>query len=194
MSKSISRLPVPAEKPIHIEFLPDGRTPVVSSREVAARFGKKHCHVLREIDRLRSQLPAKKHESFFGLTEESVVVPASGGFRQDRAFALTRDGFTLLAMGFTGAAAVQWKLKYIEAFNALERAVLENARADALTEGARMALRLGPARRRRMRRATTYRAKGLSIGDIAKLLDSNSREVHYLLKTAQVLEPKRLEA
>ncbi|SNR95624.1 phage regulatory protein, rha family [Humidesulfovibrio mexicanus] len=186
--------PAPAEKSIRFEFLPDGRTPVVSSKEVAARFGKKHKDVLREIDRLGGQLPADFCGRNFAPTEESVAVPASGGFRQDRAFALTRDGFTLLAMGFTGAAAVQWKLKYIEAFNALERAVLENARADALTEGARMALRLTPARRRRMRRASVYRDKGLSMGDIAKLLDVNKREVHYLLRTAEVVEPKRLGA
>jgi len=194
MPKFTSRLPVPAEKSIHFEFLPDGFTPVVSSREVAARFGKKHKNVLREIERLRGQLPAAFCRLNFEPTEESVVVPASGGFRQDRAYALTRDGFTLLAMGFTGAAAIQWKLKYIEAFNALERAVRENARTDALTEGARMALRLTPARRRRMRRAAAYRDKGLSMGDIAKLLDVNKREVHYLLKTAVVLEPRRLGA
>lgn len=193
MSKPTSRLPVPAEKPIHIEFLSDGRTPVVSSREVAARFGKKHKDVLREIDRLGGQVPAEYHGRNFAPMIVDVEI-AKGAVRQDRAFALTRDGFTLLAMGFTGAAAVQWKLKYIEAFNALERAVLENARADALTEGARMALRLTPARRRRMRRASVYRDKGLSFGDIAKLLDVNKREVHYLLKTAGVVEPKRLGA
>jgi Rha family phage regulatory protein len=181
--------PAPAEKSIHIEFLSDGRTPVVSSREVAARFGKKHKNVLQDIDRLRSQVPMEYH----GLNFQPVdCLDAKGESR--RAFALTRDGFTLLAMGFTGAAAVQWKLKYIEAFNALERAVLENARADALTQGARMAMRLTPARRRRMRRAAAYRDKGLSMSDIAKLLDVNKREVHYLLKTAVVLEPKRLGA
>lgn len=189
MHKPISRLPVPAENPIHVEFLPDGRTPVVSSREVAARFGKKHKNVLQDIERLRGQLPVEYH----GLNFQPVgYLDAKGESR--RAFALTRDGFTLLAMGFTGAPAVAWKLKYIEAFNALERAVLENARAEALTEGARMALRLTPAKRRRMRRASAYRDKGLSFGDIAKLLDVNKREVHYLLKTAEVLDPKRLGA
>ena len=36
-------------------------------------------------------------------------------------FYMNRDGFTLLAMGFTGKKAMQFKLKYIEAFNAMER-------------------------------------------------------------------------
>lgn len=46
--------------------------------------------------------------------------------RKDRAYLLTRDGFSLLVMGFTGAAAVRWKIRYIEAFNALEAAVRED--------------------------------------------------------------------
>jgi len=38
-------------------------------------------------------------------------------------FDLTRDGFSMLVMGFTGAEAMQWKVRYIAAFNALEAAV-----------------------------------------------------------------------
>ncbi len=38
---------------------------------------------------------------------------------------MTRDGFTLLAMGFTGAKALQWKLRYIEAFNRMETEIRE---------------------------------------------------------------------
>ncbi|OLS02913.1 phage regulatory protein Rha [Tissierella creatinophila DSM 6911] len=40
-------------------------------------------------------------------------------------YLLTRDGFTLLAMGFTGQKALKWKLKYIEAFNKMEKALKE---------------------------------------------------------------------
>ena len=36
-------------------------------------------------------------------------------------YLMNRDGFNLLAMGFTGKEAVQWKLKYIEAFNQMEQ-------------------------------------------------------------------------
>lgn len=42
-------------------------------------------------------------------------------------FFVTRDGFTLLAMGFTGAKAMQFKVAYIEAFNAMERTIKESA-------------------------------------------------------------------
>ena len=40
-------------------------------------------------------------------------------------YLLTRDGFSLLVMGFTGAKALQWKLKYIEAFNKMEQYIKE---------------------------------------------------------------------
>ena len=39
---------------------------------------------------------------------------------------MTRDGFSLLAMGFTGPDAQQWKIKYITAFNAMEEEILSN--------------------------------------------------------------------
>lgn len=39
---------------------------------------------------------------------------------------MNRDGFTLLAMGFTGKAALEWKLKYIAAFNEMEKKLAEH--------------------------------------------------------------------
>lgn len=41
--------------------------------------------------------------------------------RTQTEYIMNRDGFTLLAMGFTGPRAVEWKLRYIEAFNAMEK-------------------------------------------------------------------------
>ncbi|WP_260458301.1 Rha family transcriptional regulator [Bacteroides salyersiae] len=38
-------------------------------------------------------------------------------------FYLTRDGFTFLAMGFTGKVAVEFKETYINAFNEMEKAI-----------------------------------------------------------------------
>ena len=40
--------------------------------------------------------------------------------RNQKCYELTRDGFSLLVMGFTGKNALEWKLKYIEAFNLME--------------------------------------------------------------------------
>lgn len=93
---------------------PDGR-PVVDSRIVAERFGKQHGHVLRDIDGLLEQAPGCLSNFGGGY----YTLPATGA-RRHRLFLMDRDGFTLLAMGFTGPEALQWKLKFIEAFNQLE--------------------------------------------------------------------------
>jgi hypothetical protein len=53
-------------------------------------------------------------------------------FRKSRAFALDRDGFTLLVMGFTGPKALDWKIAYIEAFNRMEAALKARAANDTI--------------------------------------------------------------
>ena len=58
-------------------------------------------------------------------------------------YEMSRDGFTLIAMGFTGVKAQQWKIKYIEAFNAMERELLNGSAKfgsvmDALNEACRL--------------------------------------------------------
>ena len=92
----------------------------VLSVDVAARFGKLHKNVLREITDLIGSLPPSFTELNF---EPSYYADTTG--RKLPAYLLTRDAFTLLAMGFTGKEALEWKLKYIESFNALEKAALE---------------------------------------------------------------------
>lgn len=86
---------------------------VTDSRTVADVFDKRHDHVLRDIDKMRKDLPN------FGEMFAEAKEPDSYG-RDRRVFYLNRDGFTLLAMGFTGTKAMQWKVKYIDAFNRME--------------------------------------------------------------------------
>lgn len=88
--------------------------PVVSSRDIARVFGKEHKNVLRDIQNLKC--PA----SFTELNFELSAYEDSTG-RSLSEYLITRDGFTLLVMGFNGEKAMQWKVKYIEAFNAMER-------------------------------------------------------------------------
>jgi Rha family phage regulatory protein len=90
---------------------------VCNSRDVAEVFGKQRKHVLRDIDALISQAPACG--SSFGLTSIEVSMPR-GGTRSERSFSMTKDGFTLLAMGFTGPKALQFKIAYINRFNEME--------------------------------------------------------------------------
>ena len=184
--------PVKAHNLIHIEFLND-ETPVVSSLDVARNFQRRHSHILRDIDRLRSILPKSFCEPNFGLTFNEVPGP-HGGVRREKAYHLTRDAFSLLVMGMTGKAAIMWKLRYIEAFNALEAAIRENIRTDALAESslvrretARLLWTLGPAQKRRLRRAVRYRDMGLSQREIGRLLEIPRRSVQELLKAADVM-------
>lgn len=90
---------------------------VVSSREVAENFEKRHDNVVRDIEELIKNMgsPQNWGHLFIGTNyqhEQNKQVY--------REYLLTRDGFTLLAMGFTGRKALEWKLKYIEAFNKME--------------------------------------------------------------------------
>ncbi len=87
-----------------------------NSRDVAAFFDKDHNHVLRDIDILISAEP-DLGLSRFGQTPWQRIRRTARAYRS---YAMTRDGFTLLATGFTGPKALKWKLRYIEAFNAME--------------------------------------------------------------------------
>lgn len=100
---------------------------VADSLQVAESFGKRHTEVLRKIDELIIQLSALPDPP----TQNCVgyFIPASYPDKQGKdrkMFYLTRDGFSLLVMGFTGPAALHWKLLYIEAFNKMEAALRSN--------------------------------------------------------------------
>lgn len=89
-----------------------GNQVVVASRKVAEHFEKLHKHVL---DSIREILSAENSADKF-FKEVSYIYKG----RRLPEYIMTRDGFSLLAMGFTGRKALQWKLKYIEAFNRME--------------------------------------------------------------------------
>lgn len=97
---------------------------VTTSADVARRFGKRHDHVMRDIAGIIAGAPACLPN--FGETSITRKMP-NGGHRMTRAYTMDRDGFTLLAMGFTGKAALEWKIKYIHAFNAMEAKLRDDA-------------------------------------------------------------------
>jgi Rha family phage regulatory protein len=97
-----------------VVFTKDGEV-FANSRDVAAYFGKQHGHILRDIDTLLKNEPSLGL-SKFGQTP--YVEPSTG--QSYRTYNMDRDGFMLLAMGFTGEKALRFKLTYIEQFNAME--------------------------------------------------------------------------
>ncbi len=96
-----------------------GRKVTTTSMAVAERFGKRHADVLRSIQKLGCSL--EFYERNFALIQIEVDL-GLGRIRKDRAYKITRDGFAILAMGFTGPEAMKWKEAYIQAFNQLEQA------------------------------------------------------------------------
>lgn len=100
-----------------------------NSRDVAASFSKEHRHVLRAIDGLISS--AAEAAAHFWATDYQA--PGASAQRH-RAYEMDRDGFALLAMGFTGPKALRWKLAYIDAFNRMEAALRDAAANDPEAE------------------------------------------------------------
>lgn len=93
---------------------------VVSSRVVANDFGKRHCDVLRDIENLIDGVEGTQNCVDLFI-ESQYQHPQNKQWYKE--YLLTRDGFSLLVMGFTGKEALQWKLKYIEAFNKMEETI-----------------------------------------------------------------------
>ncbi|OUO93514.1 hypothetical protein B5F39_07395 [Cloacibacillus sp. An23] len=80
--------------------------PVVSSRDIARVFEKRHADILRAIQTL--ECTKSFTERNFALTSRTVEMPR-GGAREEPEYLITRDGFTFLAMGFTGAKAAEYR-------------------------------------------------------------------------------------
>ena len=86
---------------------------ITTSLKIAEKFDKEHTHVLRDIRNMECSNTFR--ESNFGLSSyksaQGKILPM---------YEVTRDGFTLLAMGYTGKEAMKFKEDYINAFNAME--------------------------------------------------------------------------
>lgn len=91
-------------------------TPVVSSRDIAERFGKEHKNVIRNIKNLECS------EEFNRLNFELVAYQDAKNESRPE-YLLTKDGFVYLVMGFTGKEAAAFKEKYIAAFNYMAEAL-----------------------------------------------------------------------
>lgn len=109
-------------------FLVNG-IPTVASLGVAEHFEKPHADVLKSVRKIISECPADFGQGNFSLSsyasEQSKNLPM---------YYLSRDGFTLLAMGFAGKKALAWKIRYIEAFNAMEKALFDKPKRHPTVE------------------------------------------------------------
>lgn len=158
---------------------------VVSSRQIAENFEKRHDNILRDIGNLAEDVP--NFEEMFLEDEE----PDSYG-RSQRVYLMNRDGFSLLVMGFTGKQALAWKLKYIDAFNRMEQTInspihsymiqdpIERAKAwineqEEKSKLVQKVQELAPAKI--FRDAVGTSDDGILVRDMAKVLKQNSIQI-----------------
>ena len=150
---------------------------VVSSKDIADHFGKQHKDVLENIHNI---LAAENSATKF--YQETTYQNRGKDYKE---YLMNRDGFSLLAMGFTGKKALQWKLKYIEAFNEME----ETLKQGYLEE---------PVNPSQLYCKTYKGVPVITIGDFAEIVKRNRTSILWHLKDKglpyQLLEKEEVTA
>lgn len=95
------------------------REAVTTSLKVGEVFGKRHYNVVSAIRKMISEMPVRGRLIF----KESSYLNDQN--KQQPMYEMTRDGFSLLAMGFTGEKALQFKIRFLDAFNRMEKTLLQ---------------------------------------------------------------------
>lgn len=129
----------------------EGR-PVTSSRIVSEYFEKKHSDVVRAIEAISTKKPELVASRNFAQWSEQVEI-GSGAKRTVTGYWMDRKGFCLLAMGFTGAKALEFKCAFYDEFERMEQA-LKNPPAPAY---------ITDAQQREIQRAVGRRSEGYGI-------------------------------
>jgi len=104
------------ETEVHI--ITKGGVSFTTSIDVAEKFGKQHKHVLDGIRKI-----AEGNESFSGPNFRPRKYIDDRGKWQPM-YEMTRSGFAILAMGFTGKKALEWKIKFEQAFSLMAQTLL----------------------------------------------------------------------
>ena len=97
---------------------------VTTSLDIAGTFGKNHNNVMRDIRGLL------KNEHTQQMFDKSTYVNPQN-HQEYPMYYMNRDGFSLLVMGFTGKKALEFKLKYINAFNKMEDYIKKGDRLES---------------------------------------------------------------
>lgn len=102
-----------------IVYRGESNQPLTNSKLVAEVFGKNHKDVMKAIRNLTEG--SAQNCAVLEMFSESTYLNEQN--KEQPMFIMNQDGFTLLAMGFNGKKAMEFKLKYIEAFNAMKRQI-----------------------------------------------------------------------
>jgi len=95
-----------------------GKKAKTDSLTVADNFGKRHDNVIQKIENLI------KNDDFNDLNFKATNYTDDRGI-QHKKYTMDRKSFAMLAMGFTGKKAFQWKIKFVNAFEAMEQILLQ---------------------------------------------------------------------
>lgn len=106
---------------VEIKIVNKEEVTVVTSLDVAETFGKRHSDVLRDIRNMKCS--EEFTERNFALSDYK---DSSG--KSNKMYYMTRDGFTMLVMGYDGEKAMHFKEMYIKQFNAMEKALIGKIR------------------------------------------------------------------
>jgi len=149
---------------------------MTSSNRVADVFGKEHRNVLATIGgMLKNQQTQNK------FTKSTYVNEQNG--QSYPMYYMTRDGVTLLAMAFTGKKALQFKIKYIQAFNSMETQIktgyaIPGSYAEALKLAAKQAEQIEDMKPKALfADAVTTSHTTILVGDLAKVLKQNGVDI-----------------
>ncbi|QKF64516.1 Rha family transcriptional regulator [Campylobacter corcagiensis] len=107
---------------IEVEFINSGDEIFITSLQVAEVFEKRHADTIRAIENLPDDDFRRRN---FAFTERTAKFGAV--VRSEPYYNLTKDGFSLLVMGFTGEKAYKFKVAYINAFNKMEAMLREKS-------------------------------------------------------------------
>ena len=137
----------------------EGR-PVTSSRIVAEYFGKKHSDVVRAVANTIAAKPELEASRNFAQWSEDVEI-GSGAKRTVVGYWMDRKGFSILAMGFTGAKALDFKCAFYDQFERMEEALRNPPKPEYITVEHRWAIQKAVGRKARgqsVNYQTVYRA------------------------------------
>lgn len=156
------------------------RQAVTDSLKVAESFDKKHKHVLETARNLAAENSATKK-----MFVESTYVNRGKEYPM---IYMNRDGFTLLAMGFTGKKALDFKLKYIQAFNKMEQQIRNQSERPKLMQKERIEISRQNAETRKA--SLLYRV-AKSMKDTRKQQDLLTQIANDLIgESSEVREPE----
>lgn len=108
----------------NLVYIHQNRT-ITNSKLLAEHFGKEHRNVLRDIRRIVADM---QDPEFIQLNFELKEINTLQGLETD-CYEMTQDGFTLVAMGFTGKKALGYKKQYIQEFNRMSQELLKHGQS-----------------------------------------------------------------